>query len=403
MSDSNPTSDTDRQRMTGDRWNAPDTEVLDAIADGIANQTAVLATVVAVDGSAYRRPGAKMVITDDSDSVGSVTAGCLEDDVSALAERVLATGNSCIEQFDLTGDDDVWGLGVGCNGVVDILIEPLDERYRPVAYAHQNSDDIAVLTVLGNTPTDIQQGNRAFAYPTDNQQLTFETPNWPDQLRKAVIEPTQRLFSAGSSDTVTVSWDENTADVFIDIIQTPPKLIVFGSGHDVDPVVELAKRVGFRVTVVTFRGAAADTDRFDAADRVLSTSPTDLRSVLSFDTDTHAVIMSHNFVDDRLVLNELLATSVQYIGLVGSRQRFEDMQEVFATEGRTFTSDERNRIYTPAGLDLGGGTPFHIAQSIVAEVTAHYHDRDPQHLSERKGPIHPRSRVGTSSGDDRPE
>ena len=402
MSDSNPAVDTDRQLMTDGNWNAPDTAVLDAIVDGIATQNAVLATVVAVDGSAYRRPGAKMVITDDSNSVGSITAGCLEDDVSALAERVLATGEPRIEQFDLTVDDDVWGLGIGCNGVIDILLEPLDERYQPVADAHQHNDDIAVLTVLDDSGPDVEQGDRAFAYTTDDQALAFETPSWPTQLREAVIEPTQRLLSADSSDSVTITWDGLTTDVFVDSVQTPPELVLFGSGHDVDPVVELAQRVGFRVTVVTFRGAAAETERFDAADRVLSTSPADLRAALSFDTDTHAVVMSHNFVDDRLALDEVLATPVEYIGLVGSRQRFEEMQEAFTAEGRTFTTDERNRIYTPAGLDLGGGTPFHIAQSIVAEVTAIYHDRDPQHLTERMGPIHPRSPVSTA-GDDRSE
>lgn len=388
--------------MTDSNWSAPDTAVFAAIADGIANQRAVLATIVAVDGSAYRRPGAKMVITDDNDSVGSITAGCLEDEVSALAESVLADGEPRIEQFDLTSTDDVWGLGIGCNGVVDILLDPLDEGYQPVVDAHENNDDIAVLTVLDGTGTDMEQGDRTFAYPTGSQELVFETAGWPDQLLAAVAEPTQALIAADSSDSITSSWDGKTVELFVDTVRTPPELVVFGSGHDVGPVVELAKRVGFSVTVVTFRGAATDTDQFDAAERVVSTSPANLRETLSFDVDTYAVVMSHNFVDDRLALDELLATSVEYIGLVGSRQRFEEMQDAFAAEGRTFRSAERNRIYTPAGLDLGGGTPFHIAQSIVAEVTAVHYDRDPQHLTERKGPIHPRSPVDNSATDSNP-
>jgi xanthine dehydrogenase accessory factor len=152
------------------------------------------------------------------------------------------------------------------------------------------------------------------------------------------------------------------------------------------------------VTVASFRGAAATEDRFPSADRVLSTSPADLRDTLAFDTDTYAVVMTHNFVDDRIALEELLATPVEYIGMLGPRKRFEEIEAAIADDGRTVSEADRDRIYAPAGLDLGGDTPFHIAQSIVAEVTAVHHDRDPHHLTDRDGPIHVRSPDGTGSG-----
>ena len=389
--------------MTADDWNVPETEVVDAIVDGITDQQAVLATVVAVDGSAYRRPGAKMVIADDS--VGAITAGCLEDEVVGLAEQVLASREPHIERFDLTGDDDVWGLGVGCNGVVDILLEPVTTEYRPVAEAHEAAKDIAVLTVLNSVGTDIEQGDHAFAHPigaSGSPELSFETAatDWPDELLATLTEPTAELLAADASDSITVDWEGETADVFVDSVCAPPELVVVGGGNDVVPVVELAKRGGFRVTVVTFRGTVSDDELFSAADRVRTTSPADLQEGLAFDTDTYAVVMSHNFIDDRLALNELLSTPVEYVGLVGSRRRFEEMQDAFVAEGRRFSAAERDRIYTPAGLDLGGGTPFHIAQSIVAEVTAVHHGRDPQHLTDRTGPIHDRSPVTRSESVD---
>jgi len=388
--------------MTTSDWSVPETEVLDAIVSGITDQQAVLATVVAVDGSAYRRPGAKMVITDDSDGVGTVTAGCLEDQVIGLAEQVLADGEQRIERFDLTGNGDVWGLGVGCDGVVDILLEPLNSDYRPVAEAHENAEDIAVLTMLDGGETDIEQGDHVFAYPTrpaSYRDLSFEmtATHWPEELLTTLTEPTAELLADNTSDSITTKWEGKTIEVFVDSVRAPPELVVFGSGHDVAPVVELAKQVGFSVTVVTFRGTTADSEQFPAADRILTTAPADLQETFAFDTDTYAVLMSHNFVDDRLALDELLATPVEYVGMVGSRGRFEQMQEAFAAEGRRFSAAERDRIYTPAGLDLGGGTPFHIAQSIVAEVTAIHHGRDPQHLTDRTGPIHERSLVTQSS------
>jgi len=390
--------------MTTSDWSLPETEVLDAIVSGITDEQAVLATVVAVDGSAYRRPGAKMVITDDNDGVGAVTAGCLEDQVLGLAEQVLSGGEPRIDRFDLTGNDDVWGLGVGCNGVVDILLEPLTSEYRPVAEAHENREDIAVLTMLDGGETDIEQGDHVFGHPTraaSYRNLSFEmtATHWPEELLTVLTEPTAELLATDTSDSITAKWEGKTVEVFVDSVRAPPELVVFGGGHDVAPVVELAKRVGFNVTVVTFRGKTADDEQFPAADCIFTTAPADLEETLAFDTDTYAIVMSHNFVDDRLALDELLTTPVEYIGMVGSRGRFEEMQEAFAAEGGQLSAAERDRIYTPAGLDLGGGTPFHIAQSIVAEVTAIHHGRDPQHLTDRTGPIHERSPV-SESGDD---
>lgn len=390
--------------MTTSEWSVPETEVLDAIVSGVTDRQAILATVVGVEGNAYRRPGAKMVITEDSDAVGAVTPGCLEDRVLALGRKVLASGKSHIERFDLTGNDDTWGLGVGCNGVVDILLEPLNSVYQPVAYAHKNGNDIAILTMLNQGETGIKQGSHAFARPTgatDHQNLSFETATtgWSDELFTVLDEPTTELLASDKSDSVSVNIKSGTVQVFIDSVCAPPELVICGSGHDINPVIELAKRIGFNVTVVTFRDIIANDTRFPTADRVQTTAPADIRDSITFDTDTYAVIMSHNFVDDRLALDELLSTPIEYIGMVGSRERFEEMQDAFTAEGRQFSTSELNRIYTPAGLDLGGGTPFHIAQSIIAEVTAIHHGRVPQHLTDRTGPIHKRPSVSQSGNE----
>jgi xanthine dehydrogenase accessory factor len=155
------------------------------------------------------------------------------------------------------------------------------------------------------------------------------------------------------------------------------------------------------VTVVTFRGGAASEDRFPAADHVVSTSPADLREVVSFDADTYAVLMTHNFVDDRIALVELLDTPVEYVGLLGPRKRFEELRSRLAEDGHHLSAAELDRVYTPVGLDLGGGTPFHVAQSIVAEVTAVHHGRSPKHLTDRAGPIHARSPVGVQTDETR--
>ncbi len=381
--------------MTAGDWSVPETEVMDAIGTAIDGERSVLATVVGVEGNAYRRPGAKMVIADEADEadgVGSITAGCLEDEVLALAEDVLADGRPRLEEFDLTGDDDVWGLGVGCNGVIDILLEPLDESYRPVVDAYGRGTDMAVLTVLDGEGTDAERGDRVYASP-ENGALSIDAPGWPDWLVDALEGPAAELLDSETSDTLAFDRDGHTVQVFVDSVTAPPELVIFGTGHDVAPVADLASRVDFRVTVAGFRGATATEERFPAAETVISTSPANVREVLDLDRNTYAVIMTHNFIDDRIALEELLESPVPYISLLGPRERFEEIREECRAEGREFTEDELDRIYTPAGLDLGGGTPFHIAQSIVAEVTAVRFDREPGHLKERKGHIHERPSI----------
>jgi xanthine dehydrogenase accessory factor len=373
--------------MSQSEWSIPETDVFDRIRMTLeTGSEAVLATVTAVEGSAYRRPGAKMLLDPDGGGAGSITAGCLEDEVRALAADVLEEGTPRVETWDLTGDDDVWGLGVGCNGVITVLLEPLGESYRPVVEARLAGEPIGVATVVGTDGNDVALGDRAYYRPGEG----FGEGGLPGAVLSGLSEPTETLVADGKGETLSVETDEATIEVFVEGVRPPPELVVFGSGHDVGPVVELAKLVDFRVTVVPFRGGHADSGRFPGADEVVSTSPRDVGDLREWDEDAYAVIMSHNFLDDRIALEALLETPVPYIGLMGPKKRFEEMTEDFAEEGRTFSEAEIERIYTPIGLSLGGDTPYQIAYSIVGELLAVAHDRTPEHLSRREGPIHDR-------------
>lgn len=384
---------------------ASETAVREAISEAITTSDGVLATLVGVDGSAYRRPGAKMVITGESERIGAITPGCLDEEIRTLADAVRTAGEPRLERFDLTGDDDGWGVGVGCDGVIEVLLEPLDERIRPVVDALETTEQHAVVTVLDADGTPFERGERIVARQdasggeTDEANLTFESSSWPESLERLLVEPASELRASGASERLTLHWEGGTIEVFIDSLQTPPELVVCGSHHDAVPVIELATRAGFRVTLVSFRGGV-DTSRFAGADRVLTTAPNTLSTALAFDADTYVVLLSHNFVDDRLALDAVRETAVEYIGLVGSRGRFERMRDAFVAEGNPLDEADRDRIYTPAGLDLGGDTPFHIAQSIVAEITAIHHDRTPAHLSEQQGSIHPRPALASKGDDD---
>ncbi|WP_336001901.1 XdhC family protein [Halorientalis halophila] len=374
--------------MTDSRWSVPESTVYARARELLeAGEPAVLATVIGVEGNAYRRPGAKMLVTPEGDGVGSVTAGCLEDQINRIAADVLESGRPRVETYDMMEDDeDVWGLGVGCNGIIDVLLEPLTADQRSALDAVAANDPVGVVTVLdGDVPT----WSRTDYRPGEGFADDADAPAW---LRDAVEPEVREHLDRERSGVVRVETDDGWAEVFVDALTPAPKLVVVGSGHDVGPVVELAANVDFRVHVVGFRGTTGP-DQFPAADAVRSTSPAQIRDVESFDENTYVVVMTHNFVDDRLALEELLDVPVPYVGLMGPRERFEELVAAMADDetAATPTDDDLERIYTPIGLDLGGGTPYGIAHSIVAELLAVANDRDPKHLSERDGAIHGRS------------
>ncbi|MFD1634868.1 XdhC family protein [Haloplanus ruber] len=382
--------------MTQRNWSVPETEVVQRIRDRLdADGTDVLATVVDIEGNAYRRPGAKMLLDAEGTGVGSITAGCLEDELVQVASEVRAAGEPRLVTYDLMEDDegDVWGLGVGCNGVIEVLLEPLTETYRPAVSAFADGRDVAVVTVLDGDDGPLERGDRAYYDPVDGSLSTpaADPAAWPaDALAGSAADLAER----GRAATVTVDG----LTLFVDGLSAPPELVVFGTGHDVGPVTELAAKSDFRVTVVGFRGAVDLADQFPAADRALTTSPASIADDLTLGGNTYAVVMTHNFVDDRLTVEALLDASVPYVGLMGPRDRFEEMRDAFDEEGRTFTEAELSSLYTPVGLDLGGGSPYQIAHSIVAEVLAVANDRTPRHLKAREGPIH--ERVDVDAGAD---
>jgi len=375
--------------MTDANWSVPETEVLAGVREVLESDLrGVLATIIEVEGSAYRRPGAKMVIPEDGDGVGHITAGCLEDEIQGIAGAVLADGRPRVETYDLRpdGEDDVWGLGVGCNGVITILLEPLDSSYERVVDAHEAGDDVGVVSVVESDDPE-RVGARAYYDPETDEFSLGE--RFPADLTAGVRETVRDLTDRGKADSFEVDGET----VFVDGVAAPKDLVLVGTGHDVGPMAELGSQMDFRVTVIGFRGANAKADRFPDADDVRSTSPAQIGETFDFDSNTYVVVATHNFIDDRLAVDELLRTDVPYVGLMGPHERFEEMVEEFEGEGRTFSEAELDRLYTPVGLDLGGGSPYEIALSIVGEVMAVANDRQPRHLREREGRIHDRVEV----------
>lgn len=349
----------------------------------VTEDPATVVTVTNVEGNAYRRPGAKMLV-DGKGLTGSVTAGCIQNEIQDIATVVGRSGTPRLQRFDLT-DDDQWGIGLGCDGVIDLLFEPLDERFAQVVDSYRSDVDGLSLTVIDGAGRTAVVRDRLYVPDGDlsSSEYDFE---W---LCGKTADQIGELYHAGRAATLSVP-DRSGVRVFADPIHAPPELYIFGSGSDVHPVIEFARRAGFRVTVVPFRGGKASASEFPHADRVVSAVAPRLTESLSFSETSYAVVMSHNLIDDQLALESLLDTPVSYIGLMGPPERFEKIRDGLAIDGRYLSQSERDRIYAPVGLNLGGGAPDQIAMGIVSELLVVHNELEPQHLRRRQSPIHDR-------------
>lgn len=340
----------------------------------------VLVTVIDVEGSAYRRPGAKMVIREDGTQLGSVTAGCLESTFVEIASAVMEHRTARVETFDLRADDDVWGLGVGCNGVITILFEPLDGETESLRAAIADERPVALVTVFDDSRRITARG----VVDADGE-IRAGTGSIPSALVTRLRAELRDALTDGAS----TLCERAGRSVFVDGMVPPPRLLVVGNGNDVSPLVELGAKTGFTVDVATFRSGSAVEEHHPDVGTVYTTSPDSVAEAASLDENTYVVVMSHNFVDDTLALESALASPVPYIGLLGPRDRFSKMLDEPDIDIQLADGD-RERIYAPVGLNLGGGSPYQIAHSIVAEVLAVHHDREVMHLSERGKSIHAR-------------
>lgn len=362
-----------------------------------------LATVVSVEGSSYRRPGARMLVCEGGSSTGTISAGCLESDVVEHAKRVIVKGEAKLVEYDTasTSDEMAWGLGLGCNGVVRVLVEPLRsaslyvEALRRSCVGRAGAAPVTVATVYQHTASgsihaasSVPVGARLFideGVETGRENLCEEVA--------ALVEGDVRAGAAGAR---VYEVADGSLKVFVETLVPPVPLVVFGAGHDALPVVELARSLGWQTEVVDPQARPASLSRFDAADRVTLARPGDVGAKVGITPRTLALLMSHNYSHDLELLKFLLASPARYIGVMGPRKRTERMLCELAAGDDAFRlgEEDRERLYSPAGLDVGANSPAEIALSIIAEMRAVLDGRRGGMLRERRGSIHGRPSDG---------
>jgi xanthine dehydrogenase accessory factor len=338
----------------------------------------VLATVVETLGSTYRKAGARVLITEHGQFHGIIGGGCFQGDLLHRARQMFGDATPRFIFYDMRAQhDEVWGLGLGCNGAMRLLLERLDPAYEfdPLATMERCLSRRArgvLATICAPNAIDGLAHRHIFI---EENGHSLRHPAWLVELAEKVSVIKAPLLTEHRVERGAIT-------VFCDWLQPPPHLLIVGAGADAVPLVGLARLMDWEITVVDHREAYADRQRFVAADRVLTVTPEALTDRVEMGAVDAAILMTHNIAYDERFLRALAGTAVGYIGLLGPAAR---RDRLLAKLGGAALS-LRNRLSGPVGLDIGARLPEEIALAIIAELVAHFRDRES--FARRKSGVH---------------
>lgn len=336
-----------------------------------------LATVIAVHGSSYRRAGARLLVPAESAAVGVVSGGCLESEAERLARGALAAGMPCVATIDHSAEgDELWGWGLGCRGAIDLLLEPpalAGDTVEALRTAITDGIKQTLLTVLGADDPDLREGTRL---------------RWGGIAAEVLPGAVAAAATIAEENARPTLYDEPGLRLAIVPVQPPLHLVLCGAGPDAEPLVRLARELGWRTTVADWRPGLLDPARFPGA-RLCDVDPPLVAAAVGAGPDAAAVLMTHDYLRDAAYLRGLLRCRLAYLGILGPRERTDRLFDHLRTEGADLSADERERLHAPAGLDLAADGPAEVATSIVGEILAVTRGGSGRPLRERPGPIHP--------------
>jgi xanthine dehydrogenase accessory factor len=352
-----------------------------------------LATVVHVEGSAYRQPGARMLVTENGQLTGAISGGCLEGDALRKAQLVMLQQRPMLVTYDTNDEDDAkLGIGLGCNGIIHILLEPVNatDDSNPVTLLQEvtNHRTPAVLVTL------FTLHNRKAPQPgtclvlTANGQMQHNIPD--GHLQNAITADARLALQTQNTFTKTYLSTGNDYTAHTAYIPPAPQLLITGAGNDVIPLVKMASLLGWHTIVVDGRPGYASAIRFPEATQLLTAKPAQVLSQVRTDPYTAVLLMTHNYNYDLALLAQLLPLALPYIGVLGPAKKLQRMLGELAENGVTVSRLQRARIHGPAGLDLGAETAEEIALSVISEIKSVFSAAAATSLREKTTAIHSR-------------
>jgi xanthine/CO dehydrogenase XdhC/CoxF family maturation factor len=331
-----------------------------------------------------------MLVTEDGELTGAISGGCLEGDALQKALYAINQQQNKLVTYDTTHEDDLqFGVQLGCNGIVHILFEPIDDtkESHPMHLLKELTGerrDAVLLTLFSLDRSAVQPGT-ALLYTADKVHTALS-----DDWRDDTIADMRDAFGARLSGFKEYLRGNILFQGFIEFVPPPPAVVIAGAGNDVLPLVDIMQMLGWHTTVVDGRPPYATSRRFAKADKVLVARPQKVLEQLATDPQTLFLLMTHNYNYDLALLKELVTKDFQYIGILGPRKKLDRMLADLQESGLSPDQGRLASIHSPMGLDIGAETAEEIAVSIVGELKAVLSGRAGGALREKQEPIHGR-------------
>lgn len=345
-----------------------------------------LATVVKVEGSSYRQAGARMLVTEDGFLTGAISGGCLEGDALRKALLSIHQKQNKLVTYNTSNEDEAEvGLQLGCNGIVHILFEYIDNETanNPIQLLQQlelERKEAVIVTVFSLKRNVSQIGTTLF-FRKESPVLHHNN----DVLN--LISDAKEVLETKTS-IVKKLHSESDNEALIEYIKPPISLIIAGAGNDVQPLVKMANVLGWKITIQEGRATHATKKRFPKADHIFTIKAEDFLEKIVIDNQTYFLLMTHNYKYDLGVLKLLLERDFHYLGILGPKSKFNRMLDDLLIEGITVNEEQLGKIHSPVGLDIGAETSEEIALSIISEIKAFASERTGTSLKYKTGKIH---------------
>jgi xanthine/CO dehydrogenase XdhC/CoxF family maturation factor len=349
-----------------------------------------------------------MLITEDGHLAGAISGGCLEGDALKKAQLVIFNHKPMLVTYDTTDEDEGFGIGLGCNGIITILIEPIDYKdiHNPIALfkAFFCQRTPAVLISLYHPDKNAVYPGTSFLYT--NHELTGNPQN--ELLSKQLKQDAEECLRSGSStiksyNSLKPSFSSlkpiyaspehlpvstGSINVFYQQIQPSVSLLVFGAGNDTIPISQFADVLGWETSIIDGRPNYATKERFPLAKQIIVSKPQLISTLISPDARTIALLMTHNYQYDFAILARLLPYNLPYIGILGPKKKLNKMKDELYKNTMITGEEDLANIYGPAGLDIGAESPEEIALSIISEIKTVLSKKDATSLKVKNSPIH---------------
>jgi xanthine/CO dehydrogenase XdhC/CoxF family maturation factor len=348
----------------------------------------VLATVVQLEGSSYRRPGARMLVLESGIMIGAISGGCLEGDALKKALLTFTEKNARLVTYDTSDEDDASvGVQLGCEGIIQVLFEFInfEDTRNPIellrnAISKRQSCVIVTLFNLSDKKNN-QIGTTLFQGMDGEIISSLEFAN-------LIQDDINVVFHKKESSLVTLLLSNGLVSGFIEYRQPSISMVVVGAGNDAIPMMQMGDILGWDVKIVDGRNTHAKVDRFINACQVLVSKPEKVLEQIEIDDRTCFVLMTHNYKYDLAMLKALINTNVIYIGVLGPKKKMKKMLDEITADGIVINEQMLSRIYGPMGLEIGAETAEEIASSIVAEIQAVFNKKEGKMLKLKQDLIH---------------